>query len=84
MIDYKGRKLCTKSTTAVMIDYEAASHSPKIDPRWTNENEASHDVQEFVGMPKISRRFPKLMPMQEKHNRGSYDGLQRPHEWLDV
>ena len=38
------------------------SHCPEIDPRWTHENEATHDVREFVSMPMISQSPPKLMP----------------------
>ena len=52
-----------------------------LDSHCTHKNEVLHDVWEFVGIPKISLSLPKLMLMQEKQNRGSYDGLRFAHEW---
>ena len=38
----------------------------------------------FLASPKISRRLLKLMPIQEKHNRSSYDSLWYPHGGRNV
>ena len=48
---------------------KAASHCPEIDPRWTHENEPSHDLREFclaandfVKIPKVEADAEETQP----------------------
>ena len=62
-----------------------ASHWTEVDPLWTYINVSIWQLfREFVGMQKISRRVPQFMPIKEKQNQSSHDGLQCPYQWPDV
>ena len=39
---------------------KAVSHSPEIDPRWTHENETSHDRQEFLLAARDFAKTPEV------------------------